>query len=89
MSERRYWFPAKRYGWGWGPPSTWQGWVVLAIYIAVVVMTCIHHPPQRDPVGFVLGLIIASALLTVVCWVTGEPPRWRWGEDKERDQERS
>ena len=21
----RYWFPAKRYGWGWGPPSTWQG----------------------------------------------------------------
>jgi hypothetical protein len=26
----RYWFPAKRYGWGWGLPVTWQGWAVLA-----------------------------------------------------------
>ena len=26
----KYWFPAKRYGWGWGPPNNWQGWVVLA-----------------------------------------------------------
>ena len=31
MNEpEKYWFPAKRYGWGWGLPSTWQGWIVLA-----------------------------------------------------------
>ena len=29
--EMRYWFPAKRYGWGWGPPQTWQGWVVFVV----------------------------------------------------------
>ena len=29
----RYWFPAKRYGWGWGPPATWQGWAVLAAFV--------------------------------------------------------
>ena len=21
----RYWFPVKRYGWGWGLPGTWEG----------------------------------------------------------------
>lgn len=26
---KKIWFPAKRYGWGWGLPVTWQGWVVL------------------------------------------------------------
>lgn len=25
----RYWFPAKTYGWGWGMPITWQGWLVF------------------------------------------------------------
>jgi hypothetical protein len=24
---RKIWFPAKRYGWGWGLPCCWQGWV--------------------------------------------------------------
>lgn len=30
MQQASYWFPAKRYGWGWGLPSSWQGWVVLS-----------------------------------------------------------
>jgi len=25
QTERDYWFPAKRYGWGWGIPNRWQG----------------------------------------------------------------
>jgi hypothetical protein len=37
MDQRgEYWFPAKRYGWGWGPPRVWQGWVVLAIFFALL-----------------------------------------------------
>ena len=35
--ERRYWFPAKRFGWGWGPPATWQGWCVLLVFLALVL----------------------------------------------------
>jgi len=30
--ERKIWFPAKRYGWGWGPPVCWQGWVVVLLW---------------------------------------------------------
>jgi hypothetical protein len=24
-NDKTYWFPAKRYGWGWGLPTVWQG----------------------------------------------------------------
>jgi hypothetical protein len=33
--DPEYWFPAKRYGWGWGIPVTWQGWVVFAADCAI------------------------------------------------------
>ena len=34
--DPEYWFPAKRYGWGWGLPATWQGWTVLAAFLILV-----------------------------------------------------
>jgi hypothetical protein len=37
QQDKSYWFPAKRYGWGWGVPLCWQGWAVLAAYLAVIV----------------------------------------------------
>ena len=35
-NEQQYWFPTKRYGWGWGVPRMWQGWAVLAAYAALL-----------------------------------------------------
>ncbi len=35
--SKRVWFPAVRYGWGWGPPVTWQGWLVLAGFLVLLV----------------------------------------------------
>jgi hypothetical protein len=26
-SQTDFWFPAKKFGWGWGPPVKWQGWM--------------------------------------------------------------
>jgi len=78
---KRYWFPAKRYGWGWGPPSTWQGWLAIAVFVALVVGGTFLFPPRRNPpiyVGYIVCLVVG---LTAVCWWTGEPPRWRWGDD--------
>jgi hypothetical protein len=28
-SKNKIWFPSKSYGWGWGLPHVWQGWVAL------------------------------------------------------------
>ena len=32
-----YWFPAKSSGLGWGPPTKWQGWVFLAVWIGLLI----------------------------------------------------
>ena len=74
------WFRAKRYGWGWGLPVAWQGWMVLAIYAVGVLAMATLLGPSRHPGEFTAGLAVATLLLLAVCWLKGEPPRWRWGD---------
>ncbi|WP_082532847.1 MULTISPECIES: hypothetical protein [unclassified Roseateles] len=74
-----YWFPAKRYGWGWGVPNTWQGWVVLSAFAALLSLGAIF----RGQLGHLLFIAYTVAVclgLVAVCWLKGEPPRWRWGD---------
>ncbi len=80
--EQRYWFPAKRYGWGWGLPVAWQGWMVLAVFAGLLVAGVIMLPPNRYPGRFVLFVVVLNVMLIAVCWLKGEPPRWRWGDDR-------
>jgi hypothetical protein len=75
----QYWFPAKRYGWGWGFPVRWEGWATLIVYIVLLGLTCAWFPPARRPLGFALSVASLTLALVVVCWFKGEPPRWRWG----------
>jgi hypothetical protein len=79
-TEKKYWFPAKSYGWGWGVPSCWQGWVVLVGYFILMAIGVLIVPPGPHPVLFMLYTMILSALLIIVCWLKGEPPGWRWGK---------
>jgi len=76
-----YWFPAKRYGWGWGLPLTWQGWLVFAAFFALIGLGIYLDLPRRSLPAFVLYIVVLVGLLTLVCWLKGEPPRWRWGND--------
>ena len=78
---RNYWFPAKRYGWGWGLPTSWEGWIVLAVYFALLIAGFFIYPPAKAVDHFVAYTAVLSVLLFAVCWLTGEPPRWRWGDD--------
>lgn len=77
--EPRYWFAAKRYGWGWGLPLTWQGWVVLGVFAALLGAGALLLTPGRGP-AFSIYVLVTSAALVLVCYLKGEPPRWRWGE---------
>jgi hypothetical protein len=79
-TERRYWFPAKRYGWGWGVPTSWQGWTVLAAFVALLLVGVFVFPPSRELGAYLAYVTVLCGLLVAVCWVKGEPPRWRWGE---------
>lgn len=81
--EPRYWFPAKRYGWGWGSPTTWQGWAVLLAWLATVLPIGVWLAPRR-PLLFWLFLAVMVIALLAICYAKGEPPRWRWGGPRER-----
>ncbi len=78
----RYWFRAKRYGWGWGLPMTWQGWLVLVAFIALVAAGAVLFPPRMMFAAYLLYIAILCIALVGVCWLKGEPPRWRWGDDE-------
>ena len=74
-----YWFRAKRYGYGWGFPVTWQGWVVMAVFLLVLLGAGRLLMPQH--VGAFLAVaLLASVGLIAVCFAKGEPTRWRWGD---------
>jgi hypothetical protein len=82
--QPRYWFPAKRYGWGWGPPTTWQGWFVVAGYVVLAAAGSVVIEPSVRPGLFIVHLLLLTAVMIAVCRAKGEPPRWRWGKRDSR-----
>ncbi len=82
----RYWFKNKYYGWGWRP-ATWQGWLIMAVYVAIVVwifrdVDSQSHSGSDTLIGMVVPVILLTVALIVICWKTGEKPEWRWGKKK-------
>jgi hypothetical protein len=83
MSDRpAFWFPVKRYGWGWGLPVRWQGWVVFALYAALLYGGIYYFfQPRRDAVGLFAYVLVLTAVLVTIVAVKGERPvGWRWGK---------
>lgn len=80
MENRKdYWFPAKTHGCGWSLPNTWQGWAVLASYLAGVMAPVVYIPRKEHPVEFFAVIVSLTVALLVVFWFKGEPLKWRWG----------
>jgi hypothetical protein len=78
--RERYWFPAKRYGWGWGPPVVWQGWVVLIVWGAVLIGGMLRLQRAQHLGPMLAYVTVMSLLLIAICYAKGERPRWRWGD---------
>lgn len=71
MKERRPWFPAKRCGWGWGFPVSWQGWAVLALFVGLNLLGALWLSPEagRGALhGYTAGLAV---LFLAVCRFKG------------------
>jgi ABC-type microcin C transport system permease subunit YejB len=83
----KLWFRRKRYGYGW-VPSTWQGWVIVLVYVISIAMfgnLAKNYTEASDIViGFVIPTFIFTILLLTVCWAKGEKPKWQWGEKNEK-----
>lgn len=83
---QKLWFKRKSYGWGWSPCS-WQGWVVISAYVIFLTWNALRldHVAQNEietVTHFIPETIIATMVLLVITYFTGESPRWQWGEPK-------
>jgi len=86
MEAPRYWFKQRRYGYGW-QPATWEGWLVIGIYIVVVFFLVTRLIDFEGEVvnRFIGPFGVATLVLILISWRTGEPLKWRWGDDKDDD----
>ena len=78
-NEKKVWFPAERYGWGWGLPCAWQGWVVFAVWLLLLCAGAAFLAPIHVGI-FVAYAVVLGIALFVTCLLKGERPRWRWGK---------
>jgi len=78
-TPKKYWFPPKRYGYGWGPPSTWQGWLVMIAWFLILVGVSLLLAERHFPLFFVFVAFMTGLLLTIAI-VKGDPAgrHWRW-----------
>lgn len=72
------WFPAKRFGWGWGLPVRWQGWVVMILWLGVFFIGLAKT--LNNPIAVFFFVPVMILVLLAICWWKGERPGWRWGE---------
>jgi hypothetical protein len=75
--KNSYWFPAKRYGWGWGFPIKWQGWLVTIAYFILMISGIVSISPKVNLALFIGYMSFITIAMLSVCWLKGEPPRWR------------
>lgn len=83
MKNKKLWFRAKMFGWGWYPVS-WEGWVVIALYVYAVIKSTWALAPQHSGSDELFALAIRivppTICLLIICYAKGERPRWRWGK---------
>jgi len=85
-NPKGYWFKRKLYGWGWVPVK-WQGWLVIAAFIGFLLWNGFSlgpaEPTAAEIKSFLLRVFAAVALMLLICYKTGEKPRWQWGLSEE------
>lgn len=76
-SEKKYWFYAKKHGYGWGLPASWQGWIVMAGYFALIFGGMPVAIGAGGPGAYIGYVMVLTGFLIAICWLKGEPLRWR------------
>ncbi|XID75622.1 hypothetical protein ACF3NA_03535 [Alkanindiges sp. WGS2144] len=69
---KKIWFPAKRYGLGWGSPVAWQGWLVLIIYFILLVSGTLLLSYHGSMMYYLLYVFIITFILLIICYIKGE-----------------
>ena len=75
MSDGPIWFAPKRFGYGVGLPIAWQGWLFMALFMAMTIAAAILFADR--PLVLAAVLVPAVILLVIVCARTTRGG-WRW-----------
>jgi hypothetical protein len=81
-----YWFKRKLYGWGWTPVK-WQGWVVIAVGVAILLLGVSVANRDDAPGAALIGVLLMLAIIFGFGYWKGEKPRWQWGLPKDNPKE--
>lgn len=74
------WFRVKRYGYGAGLPVSWEGWVVLAVFLAIAIGSGVLN--ERYPAVRIAVILISTAVVVAIAWRKSDGPwKWRNGQD--------
>jgi hypothetical protein len=79
MSNSPEWFAAKRYGFGSGPPISWQGWALTIAFIAVAIGVSVRFA-DRPLVVFAVLTPLVIVFTIIAARTTRGGWRWRWGK---------
>jgi hypothetical protein len=80
MSDGPEWFAPKRYGYGAGLPISWQGWLVLSVFLGICFVVSIAFKDRPLVTVAIMAPVIAT-FLVIVARTTKGGWRWRWGEE--------
>ena len=78
--EKGAWFRAKKFGYGAGLPSKWQGWAVLALYLLAMLglgLLAEQNGAMPKIAAVALMLIITAIFLVIVRKRTEGGWKWR------------
>jgi len=81
MAEKKIWFKAKEYGYGWYP-ATWEGWLVTLGYVVVITVLAYIFEVfkiENFALVYLTSVFVVSGSLIYICYKTGEKAEWRWG----------
>jgi uncharacterized membrane protein len=67
------WFAPKRHGYGAGMPVAWQGWLVLVLFTAAIVVAAV----RLAGVDRILAFAVLLVALIAICAAKTEGG-WRW-----------
>ena len=74
------WFAPKTYGLGSGPPIAWQGWMMVAAHVGVILAGL---PLAAKSPGAYAAYALVMALIPLPLYAakTRGGWKWRWGKD--------
>ncbi|MFC0686544.1 hypothetical protein [Novosphingobium clariflavum] len=83
-TEDGAWFAPKRYGYGSGLPIAWQGWLVIAAYVATLAGIGLLNQMGTGgsrTAAFVLFLLATGLFLVITARRTRGGWKWRSGKE--------